>query len=374
MLAALVLTMSKPMDISVDRLRSTLNHLATYPTRNTNTPECKSAVEWVADRFREIPGLIVEIMPYTVSKGRRVPEDRTVYQVLATLPGTTSRRVMMGAHLDTINLSGDPMTAKAPGINDDGSGIAATLEVARILSSGKWKNTLVFVAFTGEEQGLFGSTALAEWAKKDNWPIDALLSNDTIGASRAEGRSDTKRVRIYSEESADHQSRELARFLEWNARGKLKGFSPWLVLRKDRFQRGGDHSPFNKQGFTAIRLVEALEAFEHHHTEKDTLEHIDLTYLANVTRLNIMTMSKLANAGAPPRDVRYDPKQSYDTTLHWRPHDDSQYIVYWRSSDSTVWQGSAKAGAVDHFTVKGVNKDDHIFAVGAVGGIPVSAG
>ena len=380
---AAILSASLFNQVSVDHLRATLTELSTYPTRNTSSPGLTKAAEWVASEFRKIPGLQVEIIQYDVKKGRRVPEDKTVVQVIAVLPGETDRRVLVGGHLDTINLGGDPLTSKAPGINDDGSGVALTLESDRILSQNKLHNTLVFVAFSGEEQGLFGSGALAARAKAEKWNLEAVLSNDTVGSSRAEKVKDNKRVRLYSEElpplkrgevGVEHNSRELARFIEWNSRGKLGGFSPWLVFRKDRFQRGGDHTPFNNVGFTAVRFVEAIEWLEHQHTEKDTLEWIDFGYLANVTKLNILTMEALGDAGEAPTAVAYDPKQAHDTTIHWKSKPGVKYVVYWRETNSPTWQGTVNVGEVDHAVVKAKNKDDHIFAVGAEGGIPVSAG
>ena len=380
---AAILSASLISQVSTDHLRATLKELSTYPTRNTSSPILHKAAEWVASEFKKIPGLEVEIMEYAVKKGRRVPEDKTVVQVVATLKGETDRRAMVGGHLDTINLGGDPLTAIAPGINDDGSGVALTLESARLLATKKWHNTLVFVAFSGEEQGLFGSAALAAKAKAEKWNLEAVLSNDTVGSSRAGDVKDTKRVRLYSEElpplkrgeaGVEHNSRELARFIEWNSRGKLGGFSPWLVLRKDRFQRGGDHTPFNNQGFTAVRFVEAIEWLEHQHTEKDTLEWIDFGYLSNVTKMNILTLESLASAGEAPTAVMYEAKQAHDTSLRWKPSPGVKYVVYWRETSSPTWQGVQPVGEADRAVVKGKNKDDHIFAVAAEGGIPVSAG
>ena len=362
-------------EVSKDSLRQTLTHLSTYPTRNTNTPELEKAAEWVASEFKKIPGLRVELMRYDVKKGRRVVADKSVVQVVATLPGESDKKVIVGGHLDTINLTGDPLTAIAPGINDDGSGVALTLECARILSQKRWRNTLVFVAFSGEEQGLFGSGALAERAQKESWKIEAMLNNDTVGASPGPGKLiDKKRVRLYSEESTDHNSRELARFIEWETRGKVKGFSPWLVFRKDRFQRGGDHTPFNIKGFNAVRFVEAIEYLTHQHTDKDTLEGIDFDYLANVVRLNLISLSSFASAADAPTNVRYDAKQAHDTIVRWNSQPGVSYRVYWRESSSSVWQGMVEAGEKNEVTIKGKNKDDHVFAVGAVGGVPISAG
>lgn len=378
-----ILSMSLISQVSTDHLKATLTEFTHYPTRNTSSPHLTKAAELVAAEFRKIPGLEVEIMEYQVKAGRRVPADKTVVQVIATLKGETDRRILVGGHLDTINLGGDPLTAVSPGINDDGSGVALTIESARVLAQRKWHNTLVFVAFSGEEQGLFGSGALAARAKTEKWNLDAVLSNDTVGSSRAGNVKDQKRVRLYSEElpplkrgevGVEHNSRELARFIEWNSRGKLGGFAPWLVFRKDRFQRGGDHTPFNNAGFTAVRFVEAIEWLEHQHTEKDTIEWIDWTYLANVTKLNILTMEALASAEEAPTAVQYEAKQAHDTTIRWKSKPGVKYVIYWRETNYPTWQGAINVGEVDHAVVKMKNKDDHIFAVGAEGGIPISAG
>lgn len=360
--------------VSVDHLKGIIEHLASYGTRNTNTENCTKAAHWIADEFKKIPGLSVEIMSYPVVKGRRIVADKDVVQVVATLKGEDDRKIIIGGHFDTINLGGDPLTAIAPGANDDASGVALTMECARILAKQKFKHTLVFVAFSGEEQGLFGSTALAKRAKAEKWQIDAVLSNDTVGSSHGAGRvKDKKRVRLYSEEVATHQSRELARAIDWFAKSELKGFAPWLVFRKDRFQRGGDHTPFNNEGFTAVRFVEAVEALADQHTEHDTADKIDYCYLSNVVKLNLLTASNLALAGPQPLAVKYDAKQAYDTKLTWTAIPGVSYVVYWRETNSPVWQKTKTVGEVGAATIKSVNKDDHTFAVGAVGGIPVSA-
>jgi hypothetical protein len=372
-LAVAVLLPKIASDISQANLRSTLTHLGTYPTRNINTDYCTKAAEWIAEQYRQIPGMEVELFHYQVKKGRRVVEDRDVVEVVATLRGSTEQRVMMGGHFDTINLQGDPKTAIAPGINDDGSGVAATLECARVMAQAKWKNTLVFVAFSGEEQGLLGSAALAARAKSEKWQIDALLNNDIVGGSQSGTLKDKKRVRLYSEESDTHNSRELARWIEWNARGKVKGFAPWLVLRKDRFQRGGDHTSFNLAGFTGVRFTETIEALDHQHNETDTIEGIDFGYLANVCRVNLVALQGLANAGPAPTAVAYDPKQAHSTIVRWKGTPGTRYIVYWRASSSTLWEGSSEVGEANEATIKNINKDDHIFAVGSVGGVPISA-
>jgi hypothetical protein len=360
--------------IDESRLRATVERLAGFNTRNTLSPGLTDAVSWLAGEYRKIPGLEVEVMKYTAPKGRRVPEDKEVSQVIATLKGQDSRVIMVGGHLDSLNLRAtDAATGRAPGANDDASGTALALEVARAMAAKKWKHTLMFVGFTGEEQGLLGSRALAQRAKKEGWIIDAVLSNDTVGSSgNKNGQKDEKHIRVFSEEKDTHQSRELARFIEWTSRS-VPNFGVKLVFRKDRFGRGGDHSPFNDEGFNAVRFVEVHEEYSRQHTPDDLPEFMDWKYLANAARVNLVAMSALANAGLQPKNVRIDTRQGHDTTINWEAEPDVEYVVYWRETTSPIWNGAEMVGKVKTFTKSKVNKDDHIFAVGAVGGIPVEA-
>lgn len=355
-------------------LRATVQHLAAYPNRNTNNPGLTQAAEWLAGEFRKIPGLQVEIMHYTAPKSGRVPVEKDVVEVVATLPGRTSRRVMVGGHFDTINLAVPGLEGRAPGANDDSSGTALTLEMARVLSTRKWNNTVVFACFSGEEQALLGSAALARRAKTENWPLEAVLSNDIVGCSESlNGQKDKRHVRVFSEQSTDHNGRELARYVEWISRGQVRGFSPILVLRKDRFQRGGDHTSFNNEGFTAVRFTEGVEEFTRQHNDQDLPQYVDFRYLANVARINLLTLASLANAGEAPSNVRYARPQAHDTTITWKATPGVSYRVYWRKSANSLWEGGREVGMVDKATIAKINKDDHEFAVGAVGGIPIAA-
>jgi Zn-dependent M28 family amino/carboxypeptidase len=377
MLAASLLAMSLSGDTSVDRLKATVTHLASYHTRNTSSPELLQAANWMADQYRQIPGLQVELMPYHISKSRRIPEDKEVVQVLARLPGKDDRILLVGGHLDSINLRGDVFTGRAPGANDDASGAALALEIARVMSRRKWQHTLVFVAFTGEEQGLLGSTALAQRAAKEGWKIDAVLSNDMVGNSRTnDGQHDSRHVRVFSD-SPDasgknpQRSRELARFIEWQARERGTSNRVRLVLRRDRYGRGGDHTPFNENGFNAVRFTDVFEEYARQHTDQDLPQFVDWGYLARNAQVNMVALESLADAGPPPTELKLDLRQSHDTTLTWHATAGTSYTVYWRETASAVWEQSRKVGATDQVTLKGISKDDYFFAVGAEGGIPV---
>lgn len=356
--------------VSPERLRATVEKLASYNTRNTLSPTLNEAAEWLAGEYRKIPGIQAEVMSYTLPKGRRVPEDKTVVQVVATLPGETDHRILIGGHMDSLNLQVDPVTGRAPGANDDSSGVAVALELARILAPYKWRQTLVFVGFSGEEQGLHGSRALAKRAKEEGWKLDAVLNNDTVGSSsNKSGQKDTSHVRVFSDEN----DRELARFIEHTVRANVKGFGIKLVLRKDRFGRGGDHTPFSEEGFPAVRFIEVHEEYTRQHTPDDLPEHMDWKYLANVAKADLASMATLAQADEPPTSVHVKLDQSHDTTLTWQGKPGVKYVVYWRDTASAAWQGAIPVGAVETFTIKKINKDDHYFAVGAENGIPVPA-
>jgi len=356
--------------VSPERLRATVEKLASYNTRNTLSPTLNESAEWLAGEYRKIPGIQAEVMSYTLPKGRRVPEDKTVVQVVATLPGETDHRILIGGHMDSLNLQVDPVTGRAPGANDDSSGVAVALELARILAPYKWRQTLVFVGFSGEEQGLNGSRALAKRAKEEGWKLDAVLNNDTVGSSSNKaGQKDTGHVRVFSDEN----DRELARFIEHTVRANVKGFGIKLVLRKDRFGRGGDHTPFSEEGFPAVRFIEVHEEYTRQHTPDDLPEHMDWKYLANVAKADLASMATLAQADEPPTSVHVKLDQSHDTTLTWKGKPGVKYVVYWRDTASAAWQGAIPVGAVETFTIKKINKDDHYFAVGAENGIPVPA-
>lgn len=357
------------------RLRNTIEHLAAFPNRNTNNATLTEAANWLAGELSKNKGLQVQVMHYTAPQGGRVPVAKDVVEVVAVLPGKTDRRIMVGGHFDSINMvDRTNLDAIAPGANDDASGVAMTLELARIMSQRSWNNTLVFTCFSGEEQGLLGSAALARRAKEENWKLDAVLSNDIIGSSESlNGQREKNHVRVFSEEVPTHNGRELARFIEWATRGHVRGFSPRLVFRRDRFQRGGDHTSFNNEGFTAVRFTEAVEEFTRQHTPLDLPKFVDFKYLSNVAKIDLIAMATLGDAGESPANVRYDRAQAHDTAITWKSTPGTRYAVYWRPTDSPTWVGMQEVGAVDHVKIEKINKDNTEFAVGAVGGIPIVA-
>ncbi|MBS1716666.1 MAG: M20/M25/M40 family metallo-hydrolase [Armatimonadetes bacterium] len=366
MLLPLIALAAQPLP-DPDRLINTVRTLAQLPTRNTSSAELNQAAAWVAGEYGKLPGVRVELMHYDVKKGRRVPADKNVVQVVAVLPGEDDQRIVISGHLDTINLSADPLTGIAPGADDDASGVAVALECARLMSGRKWKHTMVFCAVSGEEQGLFGSDALAKRAKAEGWKINAMLNNDIVGTSNGGGNL----VRLFSEDPGKTMSRELARYAEFVDRA-ISGFKVQLVFRHDRFARGGDHMSFNQQGYDAVRFTEAKEDFRHQHTADDKPEFVDAKYLAKVCEANYRVACALADAGDPPTDVKVKLELSADTTLTWKGGS-GPFFVYWRDTTSPGWESMKAVGDVHQITLKGMSKDRYVFAVGVAGGVPVEA-
>jgi Zn-dependent M28 family amino/carboxypeptidase len=257
-------------------------------------------------------------------------------------------------------------TSDAPGANDDGSGTAAVLEAARVLSKHKFPGTIIYATLMGEEQGLYGGKVLANYAKQQGWNVVAVLNNDIIGNScSSDGVCDSTHARVLSEGprsqgqpdlmAATHSlggendapSRNISRFLDSLADRLKIRLDVRQIWRTDRFSRGGDHIPFLQQGFPAARISVAVENYNWQHqdlrTEKgirygDTIDHVDFAYLAKMTRLNVAALAAIASAPPPP-EPKVEGAVSTDTTLTWAQIPNVwSYAVRWRRTDSNQWQ------------------------------------
>jgi len=303
--------------------------------------------------------------------------------------------IVISAHLDSRVTDVMNTTADAPGANDDASGVAAVMEAARVLSRHKFPATLVFAALSGEEQGLYGGKVLADYAKAKGWHVEADLNNDIVGNSEGiNGVRETTRVRVFSEGTktvetpaeadkrrynggeVDSPSRQLARFIDGLADRYLGNFKVTMVYRTDRFGRGGDQVEMLKAGFPSVRVTEANENYTRQHQDLrteggirygDVIEGVDFAYLANVTRVNAVSMAALASAPAPPTHVEISGAVSADTTVSWAPSADAaRYQVWWRSTTDPQWRYSREAPATGKAVLKDVNIDDWFFGVSAV--------
>ena len=399
-------------EIKAENLENTVKKLVSFGTRHTlsdtksKTRGIGAAQQWVKSEFEkyaaESNGRLTATIDYFTIKadGRRIAQDSQLGNVMATLKGTDpndDRVLIISGHLDSRVT--DVMDAKsdAPGANDDGSGVAAMMELAKIMSKRSFPYTIIFVAVTGEEQGLYGARHLAELAKKENWNIIAMLNNDMIGNSLSSGTNlrDNTKVRVFSEATPyletedeakmrklinrdnDSPSRLLARYIKTTTDQYVDQLEVNLVYRNDRFLRGGDHTPFSQNGFTAIRFCEMNENHDHQHqdlrTENnikygDLPEFMDFEYLRKIAASNLATLANLAWAPKAPTNIGIEIKDLTNfSTLVWKAPAGKKvygYQILIRETSDTNWQKSIFV--TDTKATIPYSKDNFLFAVQAV--------
>ena len=408
----------------------TFKNRSTISSMDTDLPPgtgVTAAADWVFAEFTKISeacGGCLEVKrddfiePASKAPASRVTRDTRMQNIYAVLKGTdpaqAARRVLVTGHYDSRNSDAMDTHEDAPGANDDASGVAVSIESARALSKLKFPSTIVFVAVCGEEQGLNGSRHLAKLAKSEGWDLQEVLNNDIVGGDTTPGATgqDKSAVRVFSEGvpapatidqlhtlqtygyESDSQSRELARAIEevgktyFKTTPKGPAFHPVLEFRRDRFGRGGDHTSFNAEGFTAVRFTEWQENFNHQHqtlrTEMgelpdgtqgmvefgDYLKFIDKNYIANVARLNSASLATFASAPGLPTEVHI-PGGSTDnfSIITWKAPAGAPagttYEVVWRPTAAPTWTNVQSAGSA--LTLKlAISKDSFIFGVRSV--------
>ena len=400
-------------EIDAGNIERTIRQLVSFGTRNTlseqNDPKrgVGAARDWLYAEFLKAAAasngrMTVEKQSFEQPKAARVPEPTMLTNVVATLRGTqpqsADRIYVVSGHYDSMCNSPTDAKCDAPGANDDASGTAAVLEMARVMAKYKFDATLVFVAVAGEEQGLLGSTYLAEQAKQKNWNVDAMFTNDIVGNTLGgNGVRDRTTLRVFSEGvpssetpaeantrrsvggENDSASRQLARFIKETSDVYVSQMKVTLIYRRDRYLRGGDHIPFLERGYPAVRFTEPNEEFRHQHQNVriengvqygDLPEFVDFAYIANVARVNAASLGMLAYAPARPKGVVIlTTRLTNDTDLKWDANtepDLAGYEIVWRDTTSPVWTNSKFVGNVTTFTVKGMSKDNYFFGIRAI--------
>ena len=397
---------------SAARIEADVRKLVSFGTRHTlsdQTSETRgigAATRWIHDEFERISKacggcLEVRYVRGTVQGEPRIPGPLEVTSVIAIQRGTSDpdRYVMMSGDIDSRVTDVMNATADAPGANDNASGMAGTLEAARVLTKYRFPGSIVYAALSGEEQGLFGGRFVAAEAKKNGWRIEAVLNNDMIGNSAGlTGVVDNTTARVFSEgtrivETADEAkqrrfeggemdspSRNLARYIDRMA-GYVPNLDVMMVYRLDRFGRGGHHRPFNEAGYPGVRVMETNENYDRQHqdlrTENgrvygDTIDGVDFAYAAKLTALNAVSLAGMAWAPPPPASVKIEGAVTADTTLKWTRPTAKQapnlagYKVYWRLTTEPTWTHSRWVGNVDAYTLKNTVIDNYFFGVAAV--------
>ncbi len=389
------------------RLKADVEKLVSFGTRHTlsdpNNPTrgIGAARRWFADEMKRTSarcgGCLQVSTVERIFTGERAPNGVNVVDVLAVQPGSDPNRVVIvQGHIDSRVTNVMDSTSDAPGANDDASGVALVLEAARVLSKNKFKATIIYAALSGEEQGLFGGQLLADTAKERGWQVAAVLNNDIVGNTVGQnGQRVADRVRVFSEGirasedlpaqlarrvnggEDDGPSRALAKAIDHVATGIPGGLDVFVDRRNDRFGRGGDHEPFLKLGYPAVRFSVAIENYNQQHqdlrTENgiqygDTVDKMDFPYLAKVTAINAATIARLAAAPAAPAEVSLNGALGMNTTVTWAPVPDAAgYRIRWRRNDKQDWTDSRDVpGTASETVLKDVIVDDVFIGVSAV--------
>jgi hypothetical protein len=399
-------------EVSSDSLHAYINKLVSFGTRHTMSSSTDpkrgigAARAWVVQKFNEFArqsgGRMTAFVDTTTlpADGRRVDVATSLGNAMAILKGTDpadDRVYIISGHIDSRVTDVMNRTAEAPGANDDGSGTAAVIECARVMSRTAFPATVIFVAVAGEEQSLLGSTFLANKARAASWNVDAMLNNDIMGSNNSNetGIIDNTRLRVFSEAFSiadtgrvlqnirnlglenDGRPRQLARYVKEIGERYVDNIEVVMVYRNDRFLRGGDHTPFVNKGYAAVRLTEMNENFLHQHQDlrksKDTVygdlpEFMDFEYLRKNTAVNLATLSSLALAPSMPLEVKVDVRNLTNSTLlSWKAPKTGKpagYYVLVRETTSPVWQ--KKVFTKDLSLRLPISKDNYFFAVQSV--------
>ncbi|MDB4927304.1 M20/M25/M40 family metallo-hydrolase [Mucilaginibacter sp.] len=401
-------------EVSADSLHANILKLVSFGTRNTlsTTTDPKRGIgaarNWILSRFNTYAKtsggrLTVKLDTNNYRPdGKRVDVPVILTNVVATLKGTDPndhRVFIISGHMDNMRTSVMDREGDAPGANDDGSGSAAVMECARIMSKQSFPATVIFVTVCGEEQGLIGSNFMAVNAKKNAWEIGAVLNNDIMGSNNSNETNiiENTKVRVFSEGlpavgmdaqkaaairasglENDGPSRQLARYIKETGERYVDNLEVFMVYRPDRFGRGGDHQSYQLQGFTAVRITEMNENFRHQHqnvrTENgleygDLPEYMDFEYLRKNTALNLCNLANLAKGPSTPLDVTIYTAGlgGNSTSLLWKAPATGKpkgYYVMMRETTSPVWQ--KKIFTTDNTIKLPYSKDNYFFAVQSV--------
>ncbi len=398
-------------EVSPDSIRQYVEKLVSFGTRHSLS-ETESDVRgigaarrWVLAKFKEFSAasgnrLKAELDPFIVPAGRRIPYEVEMKNVMATLPGTDpadDRVLIISGHIDSRVTDVMDSTSNAPGANDDGSGVALVIELARIMSQRSYPATIIFVAVSGEEQGLLGATHLADKLRSDSVNVIAMFNNDMVGnsVSSETNINDAGRMRIFSETipayetdqmsrmrsytgaENDSRSRQLARYIKICGETYQPDFEVTLNYRVDRYLRGGDHIPFTRNGFTAVRFCEMNENYLHQHQdvriEDDTQygdlpEYVDYDYIASIARVNLSSLATLAMAPYEPENVGVKLELGNMSTLEWtapsRGSEPAGYNILIRETYESNW--TTALYVEDTSASIPYSKDNYFFAIQSV--------
>ncbi|WP_190809135.1 M28 family peptidase [Flagellimonas sp. S3867] len=398
-------------NVSVERIKNDVTTLANFGTRHTlsdtvsQTRGIGAARRWIKSEFEKTSSkcngcLEVFYQKNLVKKGEgaRIVKDVWVVNVVAIQRGTKfpNRFIIMSGDIDSRVSDPNNFTSDSPGANDNASGMAGTIEAARVLSNYQFENSIIYVGLSGEEQGLFGGKGLAAHAKAKGWEIIGILNNDMIGnITGVDGVVSNRDFRIFSEpvphtETEDERrarrfyggevdgiSRQLARYVHKTTKTYMPEMNPMMIYRLDRFGRGGHHRPFNDVGFAGIRIMEAHENYTQQHQDirvedgiayGDVLEHVNFEYAKKLTSVNAINLASIAWAPPSPSTVEIGGIVEPSAKLKWNKIEGAVgYKIYWRNTTSPTWDNSKYVGDVSEYVLNGIVIDNFFFGVASVG-------
>ena len=398
--------------VSSKRIIQDVKTLANFGTRHTlsdtlsQTRGIGAARRWIKKSFEEISKgcnnclEVFEQKNYFKADERRITRDVWINNIIAIQRGSKypNRYVIMSGDIDSRVSDPNDFESDSPGANDNATGMAGTIEAARVLSKYSFENSIVYVGLSGEEQGLYGGKGLAQYALENNWNVIGVLNNDMIGnIEGVDGVIDNRSFRIFSEPTppteterqrnqrrfyggeVDGISRQLARYVYTATKTYMPEMNPMLIYRLDRFGRGGHHRPFNDVGFAGIRIMESHENYNRQHqdirTENgidygDVITGVNAAYAAKLTAVNTIALASLAWAPAAPKKLAIGGVVAPNTILKWTNSESKNiegYKVYWRHTTSPNWEFSRFVGKANEVTLKGIVIDNFLFGVAAVG-------
>ncbi len=398
--------------VEAERIEKDIRKLVIFGTRHTlsdtvsETRGIGAARRWIKSEFDRISAdcggcLEVSFHRNTVEgdPNTRIKEDVEIVNVVAIQRGTQypDRYIIMSGDIDSRISNVMNAEDDSPGANDNASGMAGTMEAARVLSKFKFASSVMYVGLSGEEQGLFGGKFLAKDMKEKGWEVIGILNNDMIGnIEGVDGVIENNTFRVFSEPTPvtetererarrrttggeiDGVSRQLARYVDAMTSRYFTNLDAIMIYRLDRFGRGGHHRPFNDEGFAGVRIMETHENYVRQHQDLrtedgikygDVIEGVNFDYAAKLTGVNAITLAGLAWAPREPQNVRIGGAVRPSTTLSWDEAEDDHvmgYKIYWRETTAPQWQQSRYVGDVTEFTLKGMVIDNYLFGVASV--------
>ncbi len=399
--------------VSSQRIAEDIQTLVNFGTRHTlsdtlsETRGIGAARRWIKNEFENISNNCSNCLEvfyqknyFTPQDGDRIVKPVWINNVVAIQRGKThpNRFIIMSGDIDSRISNPTDYTGDSPGANDNASGMAGTLEAARVLSQYSFESSILYVGLAGEEQGLFGGKGLAQYALEQGWEIIGILNNDMIGNIRGvDGVIDNRTFRIFSEPvpaneterarnarrfyggEVDGISRQLARYIHTTVQKYMPEMNPMMVYRLDRFGRGGHHRPFNDVGFAGVRIMEAHENYIMQHQDirvengiayGDIIEGVDFEYAKKLTAVNAINLASLAWAPPAVSSLSIGGIVEASAKFKWSPSTDPNvagYKIYWRDTTHPTWQSSRFVGNVNQFTLEGIVIDNFFFGLSTVG-------